>query len=136
MLYLLLRVFIIVFALTAATYSQRQTVNERLASTLNNEGVTLFAKGEPDEAIKSINRAIELFPTSPVFYRNLGIVYREQKDLTRSEAAFRQAIALKPDHAITHNQLGAVLLDTTRYAEALEAFRKADSLRPNDPVIC
>jgi len=82
MLYLLLRVFIIVFALTAATYSQTQTVNERLASTLNNEGVTHFAKGEHEEAIKSINRAIELFPTSPVFYRNLGIVYRDLKDLT------------------------------------------------------
>jgi hypothetical protein len=44
MLYLFLRVFMIVFALTAATYSQTQTVNERLAATLNNKGVDQFKR--------------------------------------------------------------------------------------------
>jgi Flp pilus assembly protein TadD len=133
MLYLFQRVFVVVFMLAAAAYSQSE--NNRVGITLNNEGVAQFQKGEYSEALKSLNRSAELFPTNPIVHRNLSRVYRELKDLDRAETEIINAIRLSANHAVSYNQLGVIRLEAGRYNEALEAFFKADALEPGDATI-
>ncbi|HKP67875.1 MAG TPA: tetratricopeptide repeat protein, partial [Pyrinomonadaceae bacterium] len=127
MRYLFQRAFIVVVSLTAATYSQTQPENERLAAITNNDGVAHFQKGDYDQAIKSFKRAIEIFPRDPASHRNLGHVYFELKDFTQSASSYREALTLRPDHAITLNQYGAVMMEVHRYKDALDSFRAADA---------
>src|SRR6185503_6799040 len=120
MLYLFQRVFVVVFMLAAAAYSQ--TDSERQGIILNNQGVAQVEKGENEEALKSLNRSAEIFPNNVVVHRNLGYLYSKLNDLARAETAYRNAIRLTPDHAVTYNQLGFVLMEARRYQEALDMF--------------
>ena len=133
MKYLYLKVFVAVFMLAVAAFSQ--TDNERQAIILNDQGVAHYKQGDFQQAIKSLDRAAELVSNNPVFHINRGHVYRELNDLTRAEAAFRKALELQPQHAITHNQLGIVLMEAHRDKEALTAFRAGLAITPDDPVI-
>ncbi len=109
MRYLFYKVFVVVLMLAAAATSQIK--NQREALILNDLGITQFKKSEYAEALSSLNRAIELYPTAPAFHSNLGHVYRELEDLARSEIAFRKSNEIQPDNAITLNQLGVVLME-------------------------
>lgn len=134
MLYLFQRVFVVIFILAVAAFSQ--TGDERQGIILNNQGVDQFQKGRSEDALKSLNLSAQLFPANAVVYRNLGYFYwKNMSDLDRAETAFRNAIRLKPDYAVTYNQLGIVLMEAKRPKEALETFLKADALQPNDPMI-
>ncbi|MEP7147493.1 MAG: tetratricopeptide repeat protein [Acidobacteriota bacterium] len=120
--------------LIAAVYSQ--TDNEREGIILNNQGVAQFQKGDYQEALKTLNRSAELFPTNAVIHRNLGHLYwKKLNDLARAETTFRNAIRLAPDFALTYNELGVMLMAANREKEALNVFLKAGALKPDDAII-
>ncbi len=134
MLYLFPRVFVVMFVVTVAIYSQ--TDSEREAIALNNQGVAQCHKGEIEEALKSLSRSAELFPTNAVVYRNLGHLYwKRLNDPSRAETAFKNAIRLAPDFALTYNELGIMLMDANREKEALDVFLRAGALKPDDATI-
>jgi tetratricopeptide (TPR) repeat protein len=68
-------------------------------------------------------------PTSA--YVEMGLLYRQQKDLNRAVWCFRQATVRDPEHAPAHLQLGLTLAKKRRWrkdaVQALKAFLK---LRP------
>lgn len=55
-------------------------------------------------------------------YNYLGNVMREQGQLDRALACFRQSVTINPNFVVAHNNLANALQEMGRVAEALEAF--------------
>ncbi len=83
----------------------------------------------PDEAIKEIDRALELDPLSlPITY-NAGWIYfqtgRHEEGLTLS----KKALEIDPNNAPAHGGLAADYLLMGQYDRAIEEFHAAQKLR-------
>jgi len=101
-------------------------------TTLLWQSLYLGAVGRHEEAIASVQRAVECDPLSPVVNCYLGIArgFGGQFDL-----AIRQlnlAIELDPNYYRPYMFLGRVLSESDHHAEAITAFQKALSLNPDN----
>jgi len=86
-----------------------------------------------EDAIKEIDKAIELDPKNPVYHNNKGIALGE---LGRHEEAieeYNKAIELNPNDPMDHNNKGNALGELGRHEEAIDEFDKAIELDPSDP---
>ncbi len=66
----------------------------------------------------------------PEILSNLGVLYRQQDDLEKAVACFREAVALRGDYAEAHSNLGLALQDQGLAAAALACHRNALVLQP------
>ncbi len=85
------------------------------------------------EAEEHCRKAIELDPSDPDGFYNLGNALSAQNKLDEAVAAYRKAIALKPDYINAHYNLGNALAKQQHYAEAAAAFSDVLRLAPNHP---
>ena len=81
-----------------------------------------------DSARKNLERAIDLNPDNPIFYSDLGLVCKLQRDLSCAKQQYRKALELKPDREIVatiHYNLG-VLYDRQEDVDlAVDYYQKA-----------
>jgi len=105
--------------------------HEMLASTYD-------LLGRFDEAIAHYQRAIQLAP-SATLYTELGITYRNKKELDEAIARFRAGIELFPDDALLHRNLAGTLVMAGRgdqsgpvWTRALELYRRAAENEPDN----
>ena len=94
-------------------------------------GVLAHQEGRSDDAIRLIERSLELQPDRADWYSNLGIVLRDRLELDAAIAACRHAIALDPSHANAHNNLGVVLRAQGAVVESEAAYRAAIQACPD-----
>ncbi|HUG70174.1 MAG TPA: tetratricopeptide repeat protein [Pirellulaceae bacterium] len=94
-------------------------------------GITYRALGQPQEAIRSYERAFAAKPDYFEAYNNLGIVYEASGNHAAAANAYKKAIELKPDFAAAFNNLGNVLTKQGSYAEAAANLLEAQRLQPN-----
>jgi len=100
---------------------------------LNLLGVLSFLKGQREEGMSLLNRAIEVKPDFASAHSNLGNALKELGQLKKAEQCYRRALMLKPDHPDACSNLGLVLGLQDRLDEAEECLRKALLLRPDRP---
>jgi tetratricopeptide (TPR) repeat protein len=84
--------------------------------------------GRLDEAVRALQQALDLSPTSVVILRDLAIVERERGDLDGALAHARRAVELEPGDAESHAAVGAVLEARGEWAGASEAFGQAAAI--------
>jgi tetratricopeptide (TPR) repeat protein len=84
------------------------------------------------EAVKSLDRAIDLAPDDPTYHYQLGRVYLHMKEIDAAEKEFRKAIALLPADRYTgfHAALGHVLALKKDVAGAVSEFQKCVEIEP------
>lgn len=74
-------------------------------------GHWLYAQGRVDDAVAAWRRAVELDPSDPVCWRNLGLAaYNHNHDLEQAIACYDRAVAAAPDDArlwFEHDQLAS-----------------------------
>ncbi len=106
--------------------------HEMLASTYD-------LLGRFDAAIAHYERAIQLAP-SGTLYNELGITYRNKKQIVEAIAQFRAGIELFPDHALLHRNLASTLVTAGRgdqsgpvFSRALQLHRRAAESEPENP---
>lgn len=75
------------------------------ADALQLLGLIVFQKGQPEQALQLVHRAIELNGTRSDFYNNLGNILTQLGRLDEAAAAHRRSLALKPDDASTRSNL-------------------------------
>jgi protein O-GlcNAc transferase len=92
-------------------------------------GTVAHQKGEHDNAIELINKALAIAP-SAAMYSNLGIAIQAQGNLDKAIECFREALLLDPNHAKAYNNLGMALGDQGKLGAAIESFVQALSLEP------
>ena len=84
--------------------------------------------GEPDKAIKHVNKAIELQPFIGMHYVMKGIYYRNEKKYHESIAVYKKLADLNPERWQTYNMIFLNYIDLKDEASALETLLKILSL--------
>jgi len=78
-----------------------------------NKGLSLFQKGELEEAARVFRKAIDLAPTDRA-YSNLGATLQRLGRTDDAIAAYRSGIEKNPNNFLLRFNLGALLLDAQR----------------------
>jgi tetratricopeptide (TPR) repeat protein len=90
-----------------------------------NLAVAYLQKDRIEEAVRHMNRALELNPHLPDVLTNLGSAYIRLDRLAEAEEVSRKAVEMDPRFAMAHNNLAVILADTDRMDEAREYASKA-----------
>jgi tetratricopeptide (TPR) repeat protein len=93
-------------------------------------GVLAIARGNPDQAIQLIGKALAVVPNFAEGHSNLGNALRAVGRLADACASYRRAIALRPDFAAAYSNLGLVLCDQGDFAAAVASCERATGLDP------
>src|ERR1700738_1586997 len=83
-------------------------------------------------AAESYRKAVELDPSVPELWANLGLMYHELAKHDEAVQSFKKAIRLDPSLFAPQLFLGIEFLESRNPEAALPFLRKAEELNPND----
>ncbi len=83
------------------------------------------------EAADDYASAIELDPTNPVYYNNLGLALRYTEQFDAAIHAYNRAIELEPKYRDAYTNRGVALADKGELDLAVEDFGRAIDLDPD-----
>jgi tetratricopeptide (TPR) repeat protein len=86
--------------------------------------------GEPQAALKSYNRALELNPGYAHALCNRGVVLASLRRLDEALASYDRALALDPRDSITHHNRGVLLHEQKDWNGALQSYDLAIQFDP------
>ncbi|MFH1321424.1 MAG: tetratricopeptide repeat protein [Bacteroidota bacterium] len=95
-----------------------------------NLGNAYVALQDYSEAIKNLDRAIEINPYYYFSYNNRGNAKHKLKDYQEAIKDYKRAILLNPGFETAYCNKGAVNFDIKNYEEAMSDFNKAIELNP------
>ncbi|HEY5312147.1 MAG TPA: tetratricopeptide repeat protein [Pirellulales bacterium] len=113
-----------------ALFARAYAVNPRSISALVHLGEECRLRGQYDQALRYLQRAIHDEPRSAVAYYNLANVRADQGLGNEAIAGFGRALALKPNFPKAHNNLGLVLAAQGRLNEAVAHYEQALRQKP------
>ena len=90
-----------------------------------NLAVAYLQKDRLNEAVRHLERALELNPHLPDVLTNLGSAHIRLGNLDVAERASRKALEMDPRFAMAHNNLAVILAETGREQEAAEHAAQA-----------
>ncbi len=93
----------------------------------------LQEKGQRENAMAELHRAIVADPRFAEAHYTLGLLLREKNQDDDAIAAFRRTTAVDPTFAAAHDQLGWLLRIRGKLEEAVLACRRAIDLQPREP---
>ncbi len=104
---------------------------------MNNLGNAYAAQKQWDLAIEYYVKATEiaLYATPHYPLTNLGDVYYEIKDYTRSEDYYLQALDMNPDFVVALRGLARTYIALDRVEEAIVKLEKAAKIAPDQPLL-
>ena len=91
--------------------------------------------GDLDEAARTYNEQIAIYPREYRSYLDLAIVYGQQGHYEEAVAAVREAIRLAPDDAACYGVLSYDLIASQRLDEAKQAIQQAQARKLDDLVL-
>ena len=106
-------------------------IDSRNADAMHLLGVSVYQSEQYDIAVSLITEAIQIDPTKPLFFTNLGNAFQKQGELEKSTQAYQKAIQLQPDYADAYFNLGNSLREQGKLEESTHALRKAIQLQPD-----
>ncbi|MGQ0734906.1 MAG: tetratricopeptide repeat protein [Acidobacteriota bacterium] len=89
------------------------------------------ASGKAEDAIRALNTAIALQPSSLEAHRLLARILAERGRIDEAIAELQHAIALGPDAWSTHYALAFVYYNAGQYEKALPPLRRVTELQPD-----
>jgi predicted O-linked N-acetylglucosamine transferase (SPINDLY family) len=93
-------------------------------------GICAAQRGDGDQAVARLERAIALDASQANYRYYLGLVQQHLGELQASAASYAQAIQLAPDHVQAWNNLGNVYRSLQQPVQAEQAYRQALTLSP------
>ena len=110
-----------------------------VANRSNADGVTLFQRGQYQEALAQFQAATYADPTNADGYYNLGATYHrlgrlrtEKNDyLVRAETSYRQCLEHNPNHRDCHRGLAVLLIEENRPSEAFASVQNWAAQSPS-----
>ena len=100
----------------------------------NNLGNALESVGQIDEAIKHLQRAVEIYPTFTQAHHNLGRLLVLRGDLDQAGIHLRLAAKLDPQARGVSRDLAVLLARQGKVEEAMPEFRRALEHDPGDAI--
>jgi len=109
-------------------------------SLLIDEANIYYSKGDEAKFKEKLEEAIEMNPTEPTLYYNVGVMNMNQGKTDEAIVNFKKAIELKPDYADAYNNVGAAIIDKTKpiieeMNKSLSDFDKYDKLQAQQLAI-
>ncbi|WGV28058.1 serine protease [Halotia branconii] len=101
---------------------------------LNSQGES-FGKKEREEAIKAIDRAIQLRPNFYQAWYLRGFTQIANEEYQQALNSFNKATQIEPKFSPAWRLRGLMLANLERYSDALESFNQAAKLDPDDSGI-
>ena len=102
-------------------------------SALQLAGIVSSELGIHDQAVRYLERAKELAPSSAGTHLNLGKALQAAGRLDDAVVAFASALKLRPDNPDIYIACGGALAEAKRYDEAAKYYREAIRLDPASP---
>ena len=96
-----------------------------------NLGAALQKQGRHEEALKALDKAVQLQPDNADLWKNLGEALIALARLDEAILSFQHALKLDPRHWAAANKCGLLLYQLKRFEEALAYFDLCDQLQPN-----
>jgi rhomboid protease GluP len=90
-----------------------------------------LSKQDYDGAAVEMRQMITMNPRDENSYYQLGLIYLEQKALSRAEGVFTQLLQRDPDSVAGHAGMAAALSNEHRSREALTEYKRVAELSPN-----
>ncbi|HJU21791.1 MAG TPA: tetratricopeptide repeat protein [Casimicrobiaceae bacterium] len=97
---------------------------------LHRLGLIAHQRGQENEALELIERAVGLAAANPIYHNDAALVLHAQGRVDEAIGRYQTALALAPRFARAHNGLGIAQKDRGRLDEAERSFRTAVSLEP------
>jgi len=104
--------------------AQAEVITGETSRTLWIRGEILWVNGEYEQAEKTLLKAIELEPGSPILYNILGNLYTRTQAYDKAVIAFRKALELHEDTNSYYNIIAA-LIETNQLSELKDVALKA-----------
>lgn len=103
-------------------------------SLLIDEANIYYKAGDNAKFKERLEEAINLNPTEPTLYYNVGVMNMDQKNIDEAIKNFEKAIELKPDYADAYNNIGAAIIEKAapiidEMNKSLSDFKKYDKLQ-------
>lgn len=114
-----------------------EAVKYPLRSDLHYQIAVIHAKkGDCNESVRALERAIKISPNDAKYYFHLGRLYLNMNDLGRAEEEFRKSIQLTPEGRFTgpHAALAWTMSLRGEHAAALAEFEKCTAIDPANPI--
>ena len=125
-LWLILSALVLVAGCSNAKEAEKRAEVQKLqARAAYDRALSYLNDKQPAGALASLQEAININPSSPVYRDTLGVVLLE---LGRPDMAldhFKKAIELNPMYADAYFHLGTALAESRRWDEAVVSYRKA-----------
>jgi tetratricopeptide (TPR) repeat protein len=115
---------------TLFTHALAVTANNDVAE--NNLGIVLFQKGNVDEAISKLQRAVDLRPENAPAHYNLAKALLQKGQVADAMAHYRKLLEIAPNNIEARNILGTVLIQQGRTREAIEQWQKVLAIQPEN----
>jgi len=94
--------------------------------------VTSIIEGAGEWAITSYQKALELEPTNPYLYTEMGRTYLAKQEPDQAKEQFKKALDLKSDYAPARFQIALTYVEDDRISEAITEMEDAKALSPFD----
>ena len=95
----------------------------------------LFKQGNATAARDNYIKAIELDPTDPTLYLNLGVAYLRLADNEKAKGYFLKTLELTPKNSLALANLGIIAQAAGNADEAIKLLSQAAKLGPNNHII-
>jgi tetratricopeptide (TPR) repeat protein len=117
----------------AAGAKTLRTQNPENAEVLLLSAFLALKMNQPDEAMETYKKVVELDPNEFEGHLGLGLVYNQKKMWKEAEEVLSHAAKLRPEDASVQHAYGQALLELGRKDEALSALKESTRLDPEDP---
>jgi tetratricopeptide (TPR) repeat protein len=97
----------------------------------NGLGYALLQKGQVDEAIVQLQKALEINPNYAEAHNNLGNALVQKGLVDEAIGQYQKALEINPNYAEAHINLGNVLLQKGLVDKAIGQYQKALEIDPN-----
>lgn len=96
------------------------------------QGVTLLNAGDPQQALKAFDQALDLDPDNGLAHYNAGVAYQTLQDDQQAIACYRQAIGLVPDFNQAYHNMAQAYANQNHLQAAVKTYLQALQLDPDD----
>jgi Flp pilus assembly protein TadD len=103
-----------------------------MAISLRMLGVVYTQRGQFDEAITVLERALVKDPFSAEAFNTLGTAYMQKRVFDKAEELLHTSLSIRPGYAIAQANLGLLYVLQQKYEQAVEQFEAAG---PNLPEV-
>ncbi|MEB3233746.1 MAG: sulfotransferase [Leptolyngbyaceae bacterium] len=101
---------------------------------LNLSALVAQQQGDLDNAINQLQKAINIHDSEPIYYSNLGDIYRQSHRYSEAIQASQTALNLKPDYTKALINLGSSYFAIEQYKDAAVAYRRVVELNPTQGI--